>query len=614
MATAEHKVLVTADAGKLTSAFKQAEAATKSFSAAERNLQKIHIDSARSEDLVKGARVEAMYALLKLRKELRAGIIDQKQFKLATDQVRTALMNKTAGINTMNKAMFAGRQMSRQMRAGFGQMGHQIQDIAVQLQMGQNAMLVFAQQGSQIASLFGPGGALVGAIMAVGGAIAMALIPNLKEAEETLDDIIEKGTQYKDLLELAADEDKAAVQLKILEGENAARQKVAETQFKQQKALEKLQDAQQRLKELEGQSGRALRDQGNLLSKASVYVAGLEKSYNDLSASLAKARNELKEYQSDSDLRKQAEKEMLSAAVYALKKLNDAEKVAHKERLNHAVYMLKQMNEAEKVAHKERLNHAVYTLKQMNEAEKVAHQSRLDSALYMLKQINEAEKKARNELEGIGVLGEDETIPLKDNYVKQLELVKQYANQHIITEQEKAEAIKRINENMQKAAISEFGKGMDALGAYNKKAFKISKAMKTAEAIMNTYAGANQALAAYPPPFSYMAAAGQIAYGMAQVAQIKSQTFAGRAAGGMVQAGQPYMVGEMGKEMFIPNTGGRIVNNRDTEAGLGTTNINFSITTVDAKGFGELLTSRRGQIVNMVNQAMHDKGRVGVTA
>ena len=84
MATAEHKVLVTADAGKLTSAFKQAEAATKSFSAAERNLQKIHIDSARSEDLVKGARVEAMYALLKLRKELRAGIIDQKQFKLAS--------------------------------------------------------------------------------------------------------------------------------------------------------------------------------------------------------------------------------------------------------------------------------------------------------------------------------------------------------------------------------------------------------------------------------------------------------------------------------------------------------------------------------------------------
>jgi SLT domain-containing protein len=157
-------------------------------------------------------------------------------------------------------------------------------------------------------------------------------------------------------------------------------------------------------------------------------------------------------------------------------------------------------------------------------------------------------------------------------------------------------------------------KSLAKLGNYNKKAFKIAKGVKTAEAIMNTYAGANQALAAYPPPFSYIAAAGQIAFGMAQVAQIKSQSFAGRAAGGMVQAGQPYMVGEMGKEMFIPNTGGRIVNNRDTEAGLGATNINFSITTVDARGFDELLNSRRGQIVNMVNRAMNDRGRAGVTA
>ena len=72
----------------------------------------------------------------------------------------------------------------RLMRGGFGQVGHQVQDIAVQLQMGQNAMLVFGQQGSQIASLFGPGGAMIGAVLAVGAALSMALMPKLFGATE----------------------------------------------------------------------------------------------------------------------------------------------------------------------------------------------------------------------------------------------------------------------------------------------------------------------------------------------------------------------------------------------------------------------------------------------
>jgi len=72
----------------------------------------------------------------------------------------------------------------RFMRGGLGQVGHQVQDIAVQLQMGQNAMLVFGQQGSQIASLFGPGGAMIGAVLAVGAALSMALLPKLFGATE----------------------------------------------------------------------------------------------------------------------------------------------------------------------------------------------------------------------------------------------------------------------------------------------------------------------------------------------------------------------------------------------------------------------------------------------
>ena len=44
----------------------------------------------------------------------------------------------------------------------------QLQDMAVQLQAGTSASVVFAQQGSQIASAFGPVGAVIGALAAVG--------------------------------------------------------------------------------------------------------------------------------------------------------------------------------------------------------------------------------------------------------------------------------------------------------------------------------------------------------------------------------------------------------------------------------------------------------------
>ena len=75
----------------------------------------------------------------------------------------------------------------RIMRGGMGQLGHQIQDVAVQLQMGQNPLMVLTQQGSQVASLFGPTGAVIGAVGAVAGALAAAFIPKLMESEEKLD-------------------------------------------------------------------------------------------------------------------------------------------------------------------------------------------------------------------------------------------------------------------------------------------------------------------------------------------------------------------------------------------------------------------------------------------
>lgn len=53
-----------------------------------------------------------------------------------------------------------------------GQAGYQMQDFAVQIAGGQNAMVAFAQQGSQMLGVFGPAGAIAGAALAVGVLVA----------------------------------------------------------------------------------------------------------------------------------------------------------------------------------------------------------------------------------------------------------------------------------------------------------------------------------------------------------------------------------------------------------------------------------------------------------
>lgn len=71
------------------------------------------------------------------------------------------------------------------MKGGMSGVGFQLQDIAVQAQMGTSAFVILGQQGSQIASLFGPGGAMVGAFIAVGAALASVLAPSLMESKSS---------------------------------------------------------------------------------------------------------------------------------------------------------------------------------------------------------------------------------------------------------------------------------------------------------------------------------------------------------------------------------------------------------------------------------------------
>jgi phage-related minor tail protein len=79
------------------------------------------------------------------------------------------------------------------------------------------------------------------------------------------------------------------------------------------------------------------------------------------------------------------------------------------------------------------------------------------------------------------------------------------------------------------------------------------------------------------------------------------------AKGGAVSKGQPYVVGENGPEMFVPNSTGQITQNARGTNG-GATTVNFNINTVDASGFEELLVRSRGTITQLINSAVNERG------
>jgi hypothetical protein len=157
-------------------------------------------------------------------------------------------------------------------------------------------------------------------------------------------------------------------------------------------------------------------------------------------------------------------------------------------------------------------------------------------------------------------------------------------------------------------AIQQGAEIFNALGAQNKRAFEAAKAFNIANAIMNTYMAATKALATYPWPFGMIAAAAAVASGLAQVAQIRSQSYSGRALGGPVMGGQSYIVGENGPELFTPATTGSITRNSDLQGGKNVT-VNFQIVANDTTGFDQLLASRKGLITQIINDAVLEKGR-----
>jgi len=126
----------------------------------------------------------------------RAEVRAIRQMQLSTKVAREQAM-----------AQSAVNQQMRQLRGMAGQMGHQFQDIAVQAQMGTNAMIILGQQGSQIASIMGPHGAMIGAVIAVAAALSTLLVDGAEDATDALEDLRSKTKEsYEELYNLNAEQ------------------------------------------------------------------------------------------------------------------------------------------------------------------------------------------------------------------------------------------------------------------------------------------------------------------------------------------------------------------------------------------------------------------------
>ena len=185
------------------------------------------------------------------------------------------------------------------------------------------------------------------------------------------------------------------------------------------------------------------------------------------------------------------------------------------------------------------------------------------------------------------------------------------------TEQKTQEQVESESKLAEFMAMSERDKTMTVLNeattrfagvaANSKKLFALQKGMQIAQAIMNTYTSATKTMAEYPFPVNVALAAMTVASGMAQVAQIRAQSFDGggftgygaRAGGVDGKGGFPAILHP--NETVVDHTKGQ---------GMG--NVTFNVQANDARGFDELLIKRRSLIVNLVNQAANNNGRRAV--
>ena len=500
----------------------------------------------------------------------------------------------------------------RAMRGSTQQVSYQLQDIAVQAQMGTNAFTILGQQGPQLVSAFGPGGAVAGAVIAFGailGGLAYKLLTAGKTSEELGEAIRGLGLEFNELS--AAQQELIRnlndIEIRRLTKENEKLAEATKTTTgalglaaaMSQKATDSFDDMNGSLNRNQVQIGlneaaiKKLTDENSGLSESTqklidkldkeLSVMGLSNRERDIE--LAKRRQasdeQIREINLLYDLIEGKEGEIEARdknkkALEAESKARDAAiKTAEKQagkRLEAALAA----NDTQIQSLERNLTKQLELLEQDRLAAMAAAEAKGQETLAIELQYLDARVALQESTEG-------KIADVKERF-RQEELRRQ-----MIADQERIESQQNVTNSLLMAEDVLLQGKSESVRAAARIGINLANQEKRENAtkiISDSYAaamGAYKALAGIPVigPALGAAAAGTI---LAAGTAYATQSLAGRALGGQVRGGESYLVGERGPELLTMGGSGRVSSNDQLKKAMGGGESIQIVNNVDARG------------------------------
>jgi hypothetical protein len=424
----------------------------------------------------------------------------------------------------------AANDSAKKTSRAFGQLGFQVQDIAVQLQGGQNPLLILSQQGSQVASIFGPGGAVIGAFVAVGAALAGALLPTIfkttdavktldiafSSVDEILKEIEPNIISLTDKFARLAQNSQALSQAKLKTTLQDISEALKESDEQALKLVKSLSPSElggrfdliklnvERLKNSFIEGNVTLQEFGNSLGRLFVRAQAPTKAFKDIVKSISEITEKsrkLKESQSIllgglGGLSTESQMKELDKKKEILDKVNELESSAQDKRIS-------------------KLQDTFFAISDSLRSEEEILQDSYNSRLAIIESFN-------NKFEGFGQEANDARIALEERFNTRMEML---GNQRLIA----AAGFMRSN-------LAIIQQGVDRESSIGKAAFAAQKLLAIPQIITSTQVGASKALELGPIAGPIASALIQ-GLGAAAVGVVAGQTIASFEGGGFTGNG-----------------------------------------------------------------------------
>ena len=508
------------------------------------------------------------------------GAITQQEYATTFAQIQKQAAQAGVTINQFGQVADVNTRRVKKFGAvGMQQVGYQVQDFAVQVQGGTSALVALGQQGSQLLGIFGPAGAIAGMILAIGTGLAGAFVA----ARGAADSATASSVSYGDAMKGAKEK---ADELKL---SNYMLANSIESVAKAQLKLAIVELQRQKQEEAEGGYGGVVQRRG-IKSTTGVKIGEttLKKSADEKIAELKEQIRILDELFSKNEglkleVKTTENQEKAIELATDLKEANIDRAMTAMMSANASreeLFILKQANEAEALRKKlrdEGLDVSKGQAKAAIDALESAHQLKLTEfrRLEAIKAADEADRAAKKALADARKKEAEDLKNLIEKYKQYQGLVDGVSNtieQGLIDIAERTKTVEEAFRDM------------------------------AADIIRQLY----RVLVVQQMVGSFNAATGE----GSGLAGFFGGMFKPRANGGPVTAGQPYLVGERGPELFVPSSNGGVVANDNMGGGV-TVVQNLNISTGVSQTVRAEIRNLMPQIAETAKSAVVDSKRRG---